>query len=254
MKNLLALILVLLLSFPLALAFVSVGGDSGVVGVGPGSGGTVVVGNPDPCGNGNIDQGEQCDGSNLNSDTCVSRGYDTGSLSCNSQCNFDVSSCVNNPSNPNPGSGTGSPGSSSGSSSSSSSSSSSCNANWECSEWGQCVDNVQKRNCTTECGLTLNKPLEARLCDVDGDGSGSSLGEDDDSNQGFFSFITGAVIGAGLAEGGWMWLLLLLIVAILLWIVYKRKKEKDRQAKIAAAIAAKRKKAKKKTTKKKRKK
>jgi len=47
------------------------------------------------CGNGKIDTGEQCEGSNLNGQTCVSQGFTGGgSLGCTSQCVFDTSECL----------------------------------------------------------------------------------------------------------------------------------------------------------------
>ncbi|MCL5008790.1 MAG: hypothetical protein M1400_00415, partial [Patescibacteria group bacterium] len=45
------------------------------------------------CGNGVINPGEQCDGSNLNGQTCSSQGYVSGTLSCNSNCTFNTSAC-----------------------------------------------------------------------------------------------------------------------------------------------------------------
>ncbi len=48
------------------------------------------------CGNGVINTGESCDGSNLNEEDCASvlgAGY-TGTLSCNSNCTFDTSGCT----------------------------------------------------------------------------------------------------------------------------------------------------------------
>ena len=46
------------------------------------------------CGNGNIDSGEQCDGSNLNGQTCNTLGFESGNLLCTAQCAFDTSQCV----------------------------------------------------------------------------------------------------------------------------------------------------------------
>ena len=46
------------------------------------------------CGNGVIDQGEECDGSNLTGQTCLSRGYTGGTLSCNSNCAINTSACT----------------------------------------------------------------------------------------------------------------------------------------------------------------
>ncbi|MBU1239462.1 hypothetical protein KKF84_09015, partial [Myxococcota bacterium] len=46
------------------------------------------------CGNGNVETGtEECDGENLDSQTCVSLGYRDGTLSCTEGCFFDVTDC-----------------------------------------------------------------------------------------------------------------------------------------------------------------
>jgi hypothetical protein len=44
------------------------------------------------CGDGFVDTGEDCEGSDLNSGTCVTEGFASGTLSCSS-CSFDTSSC-----------------------------------------------------------------------------------------------------------------------------------------------------------------
>src|SRR3989338_4590446 len=46
------------------------------------------------CGNNIIEGTEQCDGSNLNSQTCQSLGFTEGTLRCSSMCTFDTSSCT----------------------------------------------------------------------------------------------------------------------------------------------------------------
>ncbi len=51
------------------------------------------------CGDGFIDGIEECDGSNLNGETCISRGFDGGTLSCYppgnaSECQFDGGGCT----------------------------------------------------------------------------------------------------------------------------------------------------------------
>lgn len=46
-----------------------------------------------PCGNGDIDFAEQCDGANLDGKTCVTQGYFGGTLACDGDCNFDTSGC-----------------------------------------------------------------------------------------------------------------------------------------------------------------
>lgn len=51
----------------------------------------------DWCGNGNIDSGEDCDGSNLGGIDCRDLGFDGGTLSCRSDCQFNTSNCTNEP-------------------------------------------------------------------------------------------------------------------------------------------------------------
>ncbi len=47
------------------------------------------------CGNNTKETGETCDGTDLDSETCVTQGYDSGDLACQVDCSaFDVSSCV----------------------------------------------------------------------------------------------------------------------------------------------------------------
>jgi hypothetical protein len=46
------------------------------------------------CGNGAIDPEEQCDGSNLNGETCTTLGYSGGTLACNGSCQFNTASCT----------------------------------------------------------------------------------------------------------------------------------------------------------------
>jgi len=45
------------------------------------------------CGNGLLDPGEPCDGSELGGNTCTSQGYSGGILACTYGCALDVSSC-----------------------------------------------------------------------------------------------------------------------------------------------------------------
>nr|MBA4404996.1 hypothetical protein [Nanoarchaeum sp.] len=48
------------------------------------------------CGDGSITGSEVCDGSNLNDQTCVLQGFDSGTLSCNNDClSFNTANCVN---------------------------------------------------------------------------------------------------------------------------------------------------------------
>lgn len=49
----------------------------------------------DICGDNTKDASEVCDGTDLNSQTCVTQGFDSGTLSCISNCNsFDTTACV----------------------------------------------------------------------------------------------------------------------------------------------------------------
>jgi DNA-binding beta-propeller fold protein YncE len=48
---------------------------------------------PGACGNGTQEGSEQCDGADLNGQTCGSLGFDGGSLSCNGSCQFNTSAC-----------------------------------------------------------------------------------------------------------------------------------------------------------------
>ena len=45
------------------------------------------------CGNGSVDAGEACDGSDLNAETCATQGFAGGTLRCASGCTFDTSGC-----------------------------------------------------------------------------------------------------------------------------------------------------------------
>ncbi|MFA5946460.1 MAG: Ig-like domain-containing protein [Patescibacteria group bacterium] len=45
------------------------------------------------CGDGIIQIGEDCDGANMNSHTCVTEGYAGGSISCSASCTLNTASC-----------------------------------------------------------------------------------------------------------------------------------------------------------------
>lgn len=46
------------------------------------------------CGNEVVESGEDCDGSNLNGQTCQSQGFSSGTLTCRSDCSFNTSNCA----------------------------------------------------------------------------------------------------------------------------------------------------------------
>ena len=46
------------------------------------------------CGNGVLDQGEECDGADLGGQSCQNRGYVGGDLACSADCHLDYSGCT----------------------------------------------------------------------------------------------------------------------------------------------------------------
>jgi hypothetical protein len=53
-------------------------------------------GDPDElCGNGELDPGEECDGDDLDANSCLLRGYDGGTLTCSAECTFELNECCN---------------------------------------------------------------------------------------------------------------------------------------------------------------
>ncbi|MFV8752600.1 hypothetical protein ACNOYE_18795 [Nannocystaceae bacterium ST9] len=52
---------------------------------------------PLECGNGQIDEGEDCDGAELAGASCTSLGWDQGALGCTASCSFEFSDCSNDP-------------------------------------------------------------------------------------------------------------------------------------------------------------
>ena len=52
---------------------------------------------PELCGNGDIDQGEACDGENFNGQTCASQGFTHGDLSCDDACEVHTDGCLDDP-------------------------------------------------------------------------------------------------------------------------------------------------------------
>lgn len=47
-----------------------------------------------PCGNGVLDPGEECDGLHLANATCFDLGFDLGEITCASDCTYDTSACA----------------------------------------------------------------------------------------------------------------------------------------------------------------
>lgn len=59
------------------------------------------------CGDSIIGTGEQCDGSALGGASCTSRGFPSGTLTCDASCNFNTSACVTTTGGNNNGGGGG---------------------------------------------------------------------------------------------------------------------------------------------------
>lgn len=55
---------------------------------------TVTISEAAVCSNGVAETGEQCDSADLGGETCVSRGFLSGTLSCNADCTFNTSACT----------------------------------------------------------------------------------------------------------------------------------------------------------------
>jgi hypothetical protein len=69
-------------------------GDPSTSGDGDGDPDPTTGGDPE-CGNGVIDDGEQCDGGNLGGFDCVDLGYSGGTLGCDPiTCTYDASACT----------------------------------------------------------------------------------------------------------------------------------------------------------------
>ena len=49
------------------------------------------------CGNGTVENEEQCDGNNMNGATCTTLGYESGTLACYLNCQYDTTNCVSEP-------------------------------------------------------------------------------------------------------------------------------------------------------------
>ena len=115
------------------------------------------VGQQDTCGNSIKGSAEECDGTDFNEETCTTKGFDRGSLSCDASCNIDTSSCstfarsggTNN--NPN--------------------TESECESEWECSEWGADCSALNRliRNCydIKKCNNNDNKPATTQYCEYE---------------------------------------------------------------------------------------
>lgn len=61
-----------------------------------------VTGRVEGCGDGVVQVGEECDGTELAGHSCITRGFAGGTLSCNPDCTFNTSACTTAPPPPPP--------------------------------------------------------------------------------------------------------------------------------------------------------
>lgn len=183
------------------------------------------------CGDGKISSilKEQCDGLDLGGATCSLLSYNSGTVSCKSNCVLDFSGCYNSPTIDSGISGSsGSSGGGGGSSSSSSSSSSSCIVDWDCSEWRECKDGIQTRVCVdlSNCRTDALKPSEERECLNEGI-SGDEATMEGYGKKGFFRTTGNAIADSFTSSGKFIgWLILALIGGGLFLFFYTKKGNK----------------------------
>jgi hypothetical protein len=105
------------------------------------------------CGDNSKDSTEDCDGTDLNEETCSSKGFDTGSISCDASCNVDTSLCSN------VATGTGG---------TNTNTVSECVPDWECTEWSTFCSPLKRlvRGCTdiNNCNINDDKPATQQSC------------------------------------------------------------------------------------------
>jgi hypothetical protein len=183
----------------------------------------------DPCGNGILESPEQCDGSNFGGASCSSlygAGW-TGTPSCSAQCTFTSGSCVAPITTITTTTSDGGSSGGGGGSGGSSSSKSSCTENWVCGNWSDCDGETQTRNCVdaNKCKTLTLKPAETRTCVLDTNSDG--IVDSPASDKGFFSFLTGAVIGAAGKAITWIILALLILLGLAYWFIAGKKKKND---------------------------
>ncbi len=102
-------------------------------------------------------------------------------------------------------------------SSGSGSSSSRCYEDWICGDWDECVDGQEERKCLDMqmCGTINDRPEENRECEEDGFGEELvRLGGNDAEEVGFFSRVTGGVVGVVGSTGGIVVGVFVLIVVV----------------------------------------
>lgn len=212
-----------------------VGRYSGSLDISSGQGNIIISGPGETpqhyCGNDILETyiGEQCDGTDLGGETCVSLGYDSGSLACKQDCIFDTSGCEVEAEGGSEGTGGG--GGSGGGGKKT------CVENWVCTVWSVCgEDDLQTRSCvdSNKCGTQKIKPKETRECvkiasgESEGESGQAGIGEAGseqvESGQGWS--ITGAFLGVGSPVFGFGIVILIVLLFLALFLLLRQKGKK----------------------------
>ncbi len=133
------------------------------------------------CGNGIIETGEECDLTNLSEETCITQGFDGGTLSCSASCLFDTSLCTTGGGGGGRGAAACTPdcvGKECGEDGCGGSCGECdeyyecvdygcvliCEEDWVCTGWSEFLNELQNRTCfdLNLCETEFNKPVESR--------------------------------------------------------------------------------------------
>lgn len=104
-----------------------------------------------------------------------------------------------------------------------------CSTEWIISEWSECGDGVQTRTVSYPanfCAPKTERPIETRSCTSDEDKSGKDT---ENQDRGFFSLLTGFVIGDILSSPvntAIVIVILLVLVGLVMFVIAKRKAAK----------------------------
>ncbi len=129
------------------------------------------------CGDGIINGNEECEGSNLGTNTCESEGFDAGTLTCASDCTLNENGCTTQSSSTESGGDEDDDGADevirsttiiSTNAVQEEKTKDSCTPNWECGEWQECIDETQIRICTdlNQCNPEELASTESQACVV----------------------------------------------------------------------------------------
>ncbi|MFH0955139.1 MAG: hypothetical protein V1777_03475 [Candidatus Micrarchaeota archaeon] len=130
------------------------------------------------CGNNTIEGTEQCDTTDLNGQTCLTKDFNGGILTCNSNCTFNTGACTTityqcsdgiDNDNDNKIDYPADPDCSSPNDNNETGTTLPCIENWTCTEWSACENGFQTRTCTdtNHCATTTTSPQTSQTCSTD---------------------------------------------------------------------------------------